>query len=725
MAFENAQWICHGNKDEAPIFRKRFEAFDCVSAQLLICGLGCFEAYCNGSAVSEDVFAPALSTYTQLNGRRLTYPLSDVFQSPRVYYCSYDVTRLIHPGENVLAIMLGNGWFNQHERTAEGDWSWGHPRVIFELIITSADGRQKRIISDRQVLASRSHITRNNLFYGEEQDLAKAADFFAADYPETAWDNAEICQGPEGELTLQTCPPDRIIRYIQPVCIGDDGEKRLYDVGENISGYVSFSTNSPGKIRLEFAEEVTEGRLDATSAGSEVADVFYGDGREHRQVHPHFSWHGFRYFTLEGEATDLVCCVIHTQLDRDSGFSSDQPVLNWLDEAYCRTQQMNIHGSIPLDCPHRERLGYTGDGQLCAESCMTVFDAKEIYRKWMQDIIDCQATNGHVQHTAPFLGGGGGPVGWGGAIIVVPYVFYQQYAQLEDIRRWYPAMVKYFEYIETRCEDGLVVREENGGWCLGDWVIPDISSMTFSPEFVNTCLLVKLYGYLRELEDALQIPHAIGQKVIDCHIAAIEQHFLKDGTFLENRHGAVAFADDIGLADQTMLRKMAEYYHNTPSFDTGIFGTEVLLRRLFANGFDDTAIRLLISEKPGHSFGNMMRCGATTLWEGFSGEGSHSHPMNGACVKLLYQYILGIRPVKPGYQKFVVSPTSSELLRHFEGWVTTPLGRISVQVQRDKMTVIRVTAFNGANGELRYAGKTIKLHDGVNIFSIDEGKERT
>ena len=29
-----------------------------------------------------------------------------------------------------------------------------------------------------------------------------------------------------------------------------------------------------------------------------------------------------------------------------------------------------MHGSFPSDCPHRERLGYTGDGQITAQAAM-------------------------------------------------------------------------------------------------------------------------------------------------------------------------------------------------------------------------------------------------------------------------------------------------------------------------------------------------------------------
>ena len=89
-----------------------------------------------------------------------------------------------------------------------------------------------------------------------------------------------------------------------------------------------------------------------------------------------------------------------------------------------------MHGSIPSDCPHRERLGYTGDGQVCAEAAMLPMDCREFYRKWIRDILDCQDPgSGHVQHTAPLMGGGGGPGGWGCAIVLVPWAYWRLYGE--------------------------------------------------------------------------------------------------------------------------------------------------------------------------------------------------------------------------------------------------------------------------------------------------------
>jgi hypothetical protein len=49
-----------------------------------------------------------------------------------------------------------------------------------------------------------------------------------------------------------------------------------------------------------------------------------------------------------------------------------------------------MHSGITSDCPHLERRGYTGDGQLTCHAVMNIFDAKAFYKKWIRDIFDGQ-----------------------------------------------------------------------------------------------------------------------------------------------------------------------------------------------------------------------------------------------------------------------------------------------------------------------------------------------
>ena len=152
--------------------------------------------------------------------------------------------------------------------------------------------------------------------------------------------------------------------------------------------------------------------------------------------------------------------VVHSRVNVGSEFETDNEVLNWIYKTFIDTQLANMHRGIPSDCPHIGRLGYTGDGQLVCRAALHALDAEDFYRKWIGDIEDCQdSRTGHVQYTAPYVNAGGGPAGWGSAIINVPYEFWKYYGDESVIERVYPRMLKYLDFMHAHCESGLVISD--------------------------------------------------------------------------------------------------------------------------------------------------------------------------------------------------------------------------------------------------------------------------
>ena len=667
-------WICGGAGCEAPLFRRSFwldrtERFQ--SARLEICGLGYFLFYINGKRISDQELMPAMTDYASVLGCETTYPVWEERSAHRCRYLSFDLLPYLKAGENVLAVRLGNGWYHQTERIAEGKFVFGLPKLWFELTLTDADGRQEWIESDRQTLWHPGGLLKNNLFLGEVRDLRKEPEGWQ--YPGadlSGWKPAQPVHAPETLLEEQTCPPDRVIRKLYPILIGEYDGRKIYDCRENIAGRVVLSClGKKGEcITVRHAEELAaDGTLDFESAGGSdqlQQDHYICDGRI-QTLHPLFCWHGFRYFETEGPCEVLCAEVIHTDVAVTSSFSCSDPVLNWLYEAYIRTQLDNYHGCVPSDCPHRERLGYTGDGQLTAETAMLLLDAKELYRKWYQDILDSQgAETGHIPHTAPFLGGGGGPGGWGCAVYQVPLAWAKIYGDDSLLVQGYDAILRWFDYMDAHSEKGLVVREEEGGWCLGDWCFPASEEKEQLPEaFINT------FYYLHGLQEMMQISEKMNNKLSirfaerekNVKNAFLDAYFDPEtGDFCEGRAAGNAYGLALGLGDERTKKHLVEKYEALERFDTGIFGTSMLLEQLFSIGAGDLAVRLLTNDSEAASFAHMKRNGATTLWERWDGRESHNHPMFGACVRLLFTQILGIR-MMPAAQPPVVIPTQPDV----------------------------------------------------------------
>ena len=214
----------------------------------------------------------------------------------------------------------------------------------------------------------------------------------------------------------------------------------------------------------------------------------------------------------------------YTRAARTSDFHCDNDVLNWLHDAYLNTQYTNMHAGIPSDCPHIERRGYTGDGQLACRPAMKMLDTEAFYRKWMQDIADCQDLHtGHVQNTAPYTHSGGGPGGFGCAIVEIPWQFYLHFGDREVLARYYPNMHRYFDYLELHSEHELVTSDKAGEWCLGDWCCH--TSVVMPAPFVNT------YFYIKSLARMIEIAKLIGYIDINSFYIA----FKKDSGYSPNR----------------------------------------------------------------------------------------------------------------------------------------------------------------------------------------------
>lgn len=700
---ENKHWIQASVECENPMFRREFYLEELPkTGKISVCGLGYFLLYVNGERVGEQEFAPALTNYTSVLGNKVSYPVWEERTRYRCLYLTFDLLPFLKKGKNVVGIHLGNGWFRQNRRKDEGDFVFGNPKVRYEIVFQWRNGEKTIVESDSKTLWKEGEVIENNLFYGEVHDLRHLQeDWCCSEASLEGWEKSQPTHAPETVLEEQICPSDQILRKIHPVLLRREGEKALYDCQENISGWVTLRCKgkSGEKIRIRYSEELFGGgrELDFSSAGGErqiQEEVYICDGLE-RRVHPKFCWHAFRYFEVEGPAKPESAEVVCTKTENISSFRCSDPVLNWLYEAYIRTQINNYHNCIPSDCPHREKLGYTGDGQLTAETAMMLLDTGKIYEKWYQDILDSQgADTGHIPHTAPFLGGGGGPGGWGSVVYLIPLYYYKIYGDISLIRRGYPAVLKWLEYMESRCEEEIVVREEEGGWCLGEWCAPETEEGIIPPEFINTYYYLEGLRAAQKMGDLLQKekPEWLEHR-IEVSKSAFETRWFDPhtGDFCKGIGGANAFAIQLGLGDRRTRENLAGRYHRLGKLDTGIFGTPVLLETLFELGEGKLAFRLMTS-KTDVSYRAMMEAGATTLWERWDGKESHDHPMFGSPVKLLFTEILGIRQSEKsaGYKEYTIKPADIPELTWAEGKIRTVNGVIEVKWKRDEQGKIEI-----------------------------------
>jgi alpha-L-rhamnosidase len=649
----------------APYFRKEFESAKTLKkATAYICGLGFYELSINGKKLGDQVLAPAVTNYDKRPLKDLLYPYDDQ-STQRVFYNVFDVSKELTRGPNCIGVLLGNGWYNQRDRTVEGKMWYDLPKLIFQLEITYSDGSIQQIVSDGSWKTSTGPLLHDGIFTGEKYDARlELGSWQKASYKDDKWKPALLVRKPTGRLEMQTAPFDKVVRTLRPVLEEKKDMVSRFKLEETVSGWASLRVKGKlgSQIKIRYISEEGE------DYGQTDTYILKGEGAETWK--PRFTWHTFRRMEIavSDASVDLESIVVedvHTAVAANGTFECSNPFFNKINTAYIKTQRANFHGSVSSDCPHRERLGYTGDGQVAMESALDSFDMFRFYRKWFLDMDDARnKKTGFVTHTAPFGGGGGGPA-WGSAYVIMPWLHYVRYGDKATLEQHYGGMKQWIDYLKTRTdENGLVVREEPNGWCLGDWCTP---TPTEIPEpLVNT-------AYFYHVTDLMaKISRDLGKKDDQARFlklaTEIKSNFNKayfdasKNSYWEGRQGSdvlpLAFGlvpdDKRDLVFNSLLEKLRKLnYH----FDTGILATPLLLKVLSDAGRDDIAYKLM-DQRDFPSFGYLLDDKNSTLWEAWDTGGSHCHPMFGSVVNWFYAGLGGIKtePNSPGMRHFIIEP---------------------------------------------------------------------
>lgn len=719
--FGTAQWIEFPADPVSVLTRKDFDGDDVTSAVLHVIGLGFFEGYINGQLISEDKFLPLNTDFHKRELMRKSGPWQEE-TAHRIYVTEYDVTSFIKDGRNSLCFMLGNGWYAcTHQE------KFGSKKLIFRLTLNKKDGSTVYVDSDSLVMYKEGFIKEYDLTEGEKQDFSDYDDLWLL--PETdisGFTNATVCDFPETRYMKSECPADRVTEVLYPAVIKNGEDVKVYDIGKNCSGnLVILLPASKGRsVKITGSEEkLPTNDIDPENTRAQQAEFICGD--KEREAAQKFTWHASRYFEVPDDIKVIRFDVINTDVKVNSCFDTDNRVLKWIYDAFINTQLSNMHSGIPSDCPHLERRGYTGDGQLAADAVMTVLDARSFYDKWIEDISDCQdRISGHVQYTAPYTHSGGGPGGWGGAIVHMPFTYYKHYGDPSFMIRLYPQMKEYFRFLDEHLRGSLVWYDVPDEWCLGDWCTP--TRIRIPAPFVNTYFYIKHIDEILLCKDVLKLSSA----EVRCYkekrkilVQAIKKRYYdpKTGDFARNVQGANAFAVDIGIGTKKTFSNMCSVYDEKHTYyNTGIFGTDILTRALFMNGMGALAARLLASEGK-YSFGNIMNQGATSLWEYWTGRRSHSHPMFGAVTAYLFRYILGISQEKDsfGYEKILIAPSEINMNGKFSGKINTPQGEISVRIEYSDNSA-HFYIVMPKKGTFRYKNTCLTLTSGINDITVEE-----
>lgn len=680
------QWITSEKEyreGEVFVYRQKFTASQVKKAVFYGTALGVYEAELNGTKIGSQMFAPGFSYYPR-----------------RVLYQTHEVTELLREGENTLTVYLGQGWYCGRFLCENQTQIYGEqPAVAWILELEDAAGSRK-IVSDETVEELESPYE-----YAGEYD----GEIYFADGRENVTGHA-AAYTKETPFALEPTLTEVRLQDEMPVREATvQGDVTILDFGQNFAGIVeidpSFLKNET--ITIRHGEILNaDGSLYTANLRKAKATIVYHAGAEKKKYRPRFTYMGFRYMELSGAAYQpgmIRAYALHTEMKRTGYFSCENPLVQKLYENQVWGQKSN-YVEVPTDCPQRdERMGYTGDGQVFALTGAYNFNTDAFWKNFLRDLELGQLDNteGYVCATVPQTGPAGigfiSMLGWGNAVTILPEMMYRQFGDEEALPRQYESMKLFVEAeIRKMGKKNLWI-----GPSLGDWLAmgKGIAWQAMHNNPVSNAFIVHDLKVISETAERLgkrEDAARYRRQLAATTDAYIKKFVSKNGIVAKDYQSAYIMALKYVLPEGELRERVKKNFVTNirkNGLQTGFFATEHLLPLLVEAGEQKLAYDVLLQENcPGWMY--QVKCGATTTWERWdalkpdgtvneekmagSGENmvSFNHYAFGSVGEFYYQYILGIRPEKPGFAKLHFAPYPDERLGGVSGSYLSVAGKI-------------------------------------------------
>lgn len=467
-----AKWItaaedAPGRRPAAYLRRSFMVKPGLVEARIYQTAHGLYESFINEAITDEDKFKPGLTSYYY-----------------RIQYQTYDITALLHEGENAWNVTLADGWWRGSTGGSVIN-NWGRTLdYLGQIELTYEDGTTEIIGTDEHFETATGPLLASDMLMGDVYDARLV--------PE-GWHPVRLTDGGSAKLIASRSVPVREMERFDARPFRDASGALVLDFGQNIAGYVRMvlRNTKPGQvIKLTHGETLDhKGNFSIANVNKTSLPVdafqevtYICKGAEEEIYQPSFSIFGFCYVKLEGykgaiNPGDFTAIAVYSAMEETAVFTCSHALINQLVKN-ARWSQKGNYLDVPVDCPTRERNAWTGDAQVYVRTACTFMNAYSFYEKWLQDQSIEQYASGKVGITFPSTSSVHNPTevaemkkvnpmyeiagpsgdgnrgedatGWGDAAAWLPWSVYQWYGDKTILENQYETAKKWLEF-ELRC----------------------------------------------------------------------------------------------------------------------------------------------------------------------------------------------------------------------------------------------------------------------------------
>ncbi len=365
------------------------------------------------------------------------------------------------------------------------------------------------------------------------------------------------------------------------------------------------------------------------------------------------------------------------------------------------------------DCPWRERSQWVGDAQPEALVNYYCFGAYDLSKKAVLEFTSGNTEEGYIPGVCPGNYKGNLPT-WGMRIPVIVWEYYLFTGDSDTLIRAYDGVKKQMEWLLKHTDkDGLF--DLRHGWSFVDWTRLDdrcadgavqgwfyqsliyaekiaraIGDVSSAKRYSEQSKLVKksierLYwskkknAFKKYRKNSPVKPADASEDIIGQH-----ENFLFPllgiGTSRQRKSALSSIAGKTGL----YLPNIGDYQSaHIPEHHGNYVGEEII--KIGSPFWSFYALLSLIENRKYREaidyirvcWGIMLDFGATSCWEMWDRHTSLCHGWSAGPAVILPAYVLGVKPVKPGFKEFEIKPILFDLVSA-EGTVPAPSGKISV-----------------------------------------------